>query len=58
MEDATRRPFSWSEVSRLFDVAEDEMDEAARKAFHQRINGMVQRHGREFVIRKIALHTE
>lgn len=50
-----KRQFEWNEVADIFCIREGECEKDRREALMRRINGLTDKYGREYVIRKIAL---
>ncbi|QGY38645.1 hypothetical protein GM415_00305 [Pseudodesulfovibrio cashew] len=58
MTESMKNTFDWKEVCDLFCIREDEQPrEEEREKILKRINKVTDEFGRDYVIRKIALHT-
>ncbi|CCH49414.1 hypothetical protein [Pseudodesulfovibrio piezophilus] len=59
MTQETKRSFEWKEVCDLFCIRDEEnLEDEEREKILSRINKVTDEHGREYVIRKIALVTQ
>jgi hypothetical protein len=57
MTDSCHTSFDWNELIDLFRIPEPQMvNEEERMKIMEKINNLADRFGREYVIRKIALH--
>lgn len=57
MTDSCHRAFDWNELIDLFRIPEAQtFNEEERMKIMEKINSLADRFGREYVIRKIALH--